>query len=142
MVPTGYLTSLAGLSEPLEFPAWCLYHPSVAWESEDGGLIDHTGPAGYNFIYSILTLGIIVYSYTSRVLLLFPGLVSRSMLRIPTGQPWTLMESKMAALQTVQTATRKRFLGKAAWLGHRLLFSFYIFLVSGAELYTSKIWEV
>jgi hypothetical protein len=52
------------------------------------------------------------------------------------------MESKMAALQIVQTTTRKRFLGKAAWLGHRLLFSFYIFLASGTELYTSKIWEV
>jgi hypothetical protein len=143
MAPIGYLTSSAGLIDiPLDFPAWCLYHPSVAWESEEGGLIHHTGPAGYNFIYSILALGVIVYSYTSRVLLLFPGLVSRSMLRIPTGQPWTSMESKMAALQTVQTTTRKRFLGKAAWLGHRLLFSFYIFLVSGAELYTSKIWEV
>jgi len=143
MAPIGYVTSSAGLIDiPWEFPAWCLYHPSVAWGDEEGGSIDHTGLAGYNFIYSILTLGIIVYAYTSRVLLLFPGLVSRYMLRIPTGQPWTLMESKMAALQTVQTATRKRFLGKAAWLGHRLLFFFYIFLVSGAELYTSKIWEV
>jgi len=157
MAPMGYLTSTAGQGGfipddvangtyigpiPLEFPAWCLYHPSVAWKSEKGGLIDHTGSAGYNLAYSLITLGVVVYSYTSRVLLLFPGLVSRSMLRIPTGQPWALMESKMEALQTVQTTTRKRFLGKAAWLGHRLLFSFYIFLVSGAELYTSKIWEV
>jgi hypothetical protein len=149
MAPIGYLTSSAGeFGEtligpiPLEFPAWCLYHLWVAWKSERGGSIHHTGPAGYNLTYSILTLGVIVYSYTSRVLLLFPGLVSRSMLRIPTGQPWTLMESKIAALQTVQTTTRKRFLGKAAWLGHSLLFSFYIFLVSGAEFYTSKIWEV
>jgi hypothetical protein len=77
MAPMGYPTSSAGLGVlfgggrpvigpiPLEFPAWCLYHPSLVWASEEGGLIDHTGNAGYDFAYSFLTLGLLVYGYTS-----------------------------------------------------------------------------
>lgn len=117
MAPMGYANSAYGYwgftntttsqtlgPIPMEFPAWCLYHPSLKWEDENGLPMMHKGTFGYNTSYGVLTLGIILYGYTSRVLLLFPASISRLRLRISFGQPWLALESGLAKLQTLKNA--------------------------------------
>jgi hypothetical protein len=160
MTPMGYINSAYGSwgfinttgdtqgPFPVEFPAWCLYHPSLEWEDENGLPMIHKGASGYNAIYGLLTLGIILYGYTSRVLLLFPGFLSQSTLRIPSGQPWLALESMLANLQTLKrikgtpVTCSAIFVRLCAWLGHVLLYSFCILIISRKQVYGSKIWEV
>jgi hypothetical protein len=161
MAPMGYANSGYGYSGfiittigntqgpiPMEFPAWCLYHPFLEWEDENGQPMIHKGTFGYNAIYGVLTLGIILYGYTSRVFLLFPGLISRFTPRIPSGQPWLALESALANLQTLKHAKATPitcsaiFVRICGWFGHVLLYSFCILIISGKQAYGSKIWEV
>ncbi|KAE9366513.1 hypothetical protein N431DRAFT_429379 [Stipitochalara longipes BDJ] len=163
MAPIGYLTSAYGYYGmltrngddfqghgpiPAEFPAWCLYHQSIEWEDEDGGLMFHTGTYGYNILYMVISLGIIIYGYISRLLLLFPSIASGSVLRTPPGQPWIWIESQLAELQAFCNAgqailTRTEALVKRmARLGHFLLYSFYILIVSGKHVFGSRTWEL
>lgn len=101
MAPVGYLQeAFSDTPIPSEFPAWCLYHPSIKWYGNNGVGEIIKGIAGYNVIYSAFTIFIILYGYFSRVFLLFPrtmsGLLFHTILRIPPGQPWIFIESKLA----------------------------------------------
>ncbi|CZR66579.1 uncharacterized protein PAC_16480 [Phialocephala subalpina] len=158
IAPLGYLSSAYGTygfqaSEdspvqgpiPMEFPAWCLYNPSVTWADENGQPMVHVGTYGYNLSYIIITIGIIFYGYTSRVALLFPGFVSRSVLRIPSGQPWIWFETKLAGIQAFRHPRSSRasgFFRCIAGVGYAFLYSIYILVVSGKHVYGSKTWEL
>jgi hypothetical protein len=163
MAPLGYISSAYGFYGlgnlgyeddqiqgpiPAEFPAWCLYHPSIEWDGEDGLPILNTGSLGYNKTYIAFTLGVIIYGYTSRVLLLFPGLVSESFLRIPPGQPWVSFELVLEKLKTRSDRTLARathtatFITTVARLTHGFLYSLYVLILSGKDVYGSKPWEV
>jgi hypothetical protein len=158
MAPIGYLVSPSSAEAsyghyPIrpEFPAWCLYRPSIEWESSlfgprefsvpEYGPIDHS-TSGYNIAYTVLTFGIIIYGYLSRVILLFPGLASRSVLRIPEGQPWLAIESKLAKLGSLSYTSANQVVRMLASLSRRLIYSFSVLIVAGKQLYGSKVWEV
>jgi hypothetical protein len=147
MAPVGYLTAeipeftanYTGI--PLGFPAWGLYHPSLEWLDETDNPILHT-VAGYNIIYSVLTMGVIIYGYFSRVLLLFPAFLTRSLLRIPAGQPWALIEVGLVQLQSLRVTASNWLLRLFAFTGHGVLLPIYVLSVSDKRIYGSKIWEV
>lgn len=156
MAPVGYITSFSRIDDiaglPVEFPAWCLYHPKIDWRSDintsgsigytiDDSWILHTA-SGYNSIYVAFTLGIIIYGYLTRVLLVLTDNVSKSIFHIPPGQPWKSLESILLGFQSLRAVTRKRYYHRILGSGHKLLYSFYVLLVVGVQLYTSKFWEV
>lgn len=168
MAPVGYINSVYGywgsitvgnynstfyevtseLPIPLGFPAWCLYHRAAEWEDEDGVPIVKSTPYGYNVTDVVLTLGLIIYGYITRVALLFPGLFLRSMLRIAPGQPWGWVESGLQRFQILHDARRSPttpagcFVNVLKKLGNMPLYSFYVLVVSGTQVYGSKIWEL
>jgi hypothetical protein len=163
MAPLGYISSAYGFYGlgnpgyrndtiqgpiPAEYPAGCLYHPSTEWDGEDGLRILNTGNLGYNKAYIVFTLGLIIYGYISRVLLLLPGLASEYLLRIPPGQPWVSFELGLEKLKTRSDRTPVRvtrtttFITGVARLTRGFLYSFYVLLLSGKHVYGSKIWEV
>jgi hypothetical protein len=108
--------------------------------SRKGPVVHST--SGYNLPYAFLTLGIIIYGYFSRVALLFPGLVSRSVLRIREGQPWLAIDSKLAKLESLSETSAKQLVRKLASLGRRLIYSLTILIVAGKQLYGTRTWEV
>ncbi|KAE8441095.1 hypothetical protein EG329_005890 [Mollisiaceae sp. DMI_Dod_QoI] len=157
MAPVGYLTSAYGYwgsddpvfgSIPLEFPAWCLFHGSSEWKDEIGKPMIHTAPYGYNTTYIVLSVGLIVYGYTFRVILLFSGSMARFLLRIPPGQPWILLESAWSKLtgcddlRLVAIQHTPTFLGKVKRLLYLFIYSLYILILSGTQFYSSRIWEL
>ncbi len=74
--------------------------------------------------------------------LLFPGLVSRSVLRIREGQPWLAIDSKLAKLESLSETSAKQLVRKLASLGRRLIYSLTILIVAGKQLYGTRTWEV
>lgn len=159
IAPLGYISSAYGAwgfkasknstiqgPIPMEFPAWCLYNPSTVWADKNGEPMVHRGAYGYNMSYILITIGIIVYGYISRVLLLFPGFVSRSILHIPPGQPWGWFEAKLRKIRVfggARSTTRTLgFIKYVARMGHALLYTLRIVVLSGKHVYGSRTWEV
>lgn len=94
----------------------------------------------YNYLYVFLAVFIFVFSYVTRVLLLFTDSLdfSRRVLRKPNGQPWDRIESRLKSLSVgLQT-------GGAPWtkIEYNLLHAMFITLFSASELYHSTIREV
>lgn len=162
LAPTAYFYSAAGslfsnptyldlVPIPIEFPAWCLYHPSVEWvaiyDGTEGERFFFPSPvsenkARYNYTYAMLTLSIVIYGYASRVFLLFPGTIFGTILRIPPNQPWVYIETKLKRLQYIRTNTTNSIQKIIVYISHKLLYMLLVLMAVGNHIYGSKLWEV
>lgn len=144
VAPVGYLISPSKFEDAigLDFPAWCLYHPSLDWKYVKNGVDIIGGKSGYNGIYGVFTLLIILYGDLSRVWLLFPDMQLSNILNISPGQPWLYIETKLERLQHIQASTKHGATKAAALVGYKLTYSLLVFLAAGKQLYGSKTWEV
>lgn len=93
MVPIGYLET--PLKLPIALPAWCLHHPSTEWHDSSD---NHVMRKPYNWVYIALAIGILVFTYCTRVAMLFSKNVAHALLRIPSGQPWKFIDKKLENL--------------------------------------------
>jgi hypothetical protein len=121
-----------------DLPAWCLYRPGIEWRADDYPV----GHKRYNIAYIAVTMSILIHSFVTRVLLLRwdSGRLIHALLRIPLEQPWRMMESWILKLEN--EPGHNLFFRIIKTLGSKLLRSFYDLLVTGHDLYQSKVWEV
>lgn len=140
MVPVGYPMAELGYNLPAQFPAWCLYHPSVEWSTADMLAFGASGPysKSYNWAYIALAAGILVFSYCTRVIIFFSDNVVHTLLRIPPGQPWNFIERMLEKTASMDKSSKNVCFGGI----DRLLRSASIILLSGTDLFGSKVWEV
>lgn len=139
--PIGYLMATGGYyfestDLPAEFPAWCLYNPSAVWNTGHDVNDPTTARMDYNWVYIALAIGILVFTYCTRVIMLFSDNIGYTLLRIPPGQPWIFIEKGLENNATDSSSKR------GARVKDKLLRSASMILLSGNRLYGSKAWEV
>lgn len=89
----------------------------------------------YNWLYVTLALTFILFSFITRVSLLYyesSGFI-HGVLHIPNGWPWTGFELRLRRLED-RTPPRR--------LGFGLVQSFYMLAICANNLYRSQAWEV
>ena len=134
MWPVGYLTTDEQFFYPLQsLPAWCLYQPSIDWKNQYGDLI----PKSYNWAYILLAYGFIIFSFSTRVILLFSEHTSivNGIFRSRVDRLWTYLEGSMNKRSPPGVS-------KFNHLEYKILRSINTLLVAGSHLYHSKVWEV
>jgi hypothetical protein len=139
MGPVGYLTNDS--SQPSQaFPAWCLYQPSLTWNDQD----EFEVPKLYNWVYILLANAIIIFSFATRVVLLFSerSSIAHIIFRSPSDQSWKYFEGSMNRRKFLGLFYKSRFLRALMLVEYRVLRSINTLLVTGSDLYSSKVWEV
>jgi membrane-associated HD superfamily phosphohydrolase len=134
MGPVGYLTSSGNIPE--SFPAWCLYQPTIAWQAGPNLVKE------YNWLYMMLAIGFLLFSYFTRVAALFSD-DDRwyGRYNIPHEKLSGSLNSELRSLESVISA--KRGFRKFTVLTRlKLIRSIYALILAGSDLYSSKIWEV
>jgi hypothetical protein len=137
MGPVGYLTNG---EIPEAFPAWCLYHPSLTWDDLNGTRLQKT----YNSIYICLANGLIVFSFATRVVLLFSERTSidHMIFGSRSDEPWTYLEEYMNRRKVLRLFYKSKVLKSLILVEYKVLRSLNTLLVAGGDLYSSKVWEV
>jgi len=140
MATVGYLVTES--PPPPHFPAWCLYHSSQNWKFLDTLEGDISGTKFYNTFYIAPVIGVLIYTFVTRMVLLsFNSTdISRFVLRISQGQPRKSMESVILRLKDKEP--RKTFMKLMKIVVYKLVCSVYALIVSGSDLYCSRAWEV
>ena len=143
MGPIGYMVTLH--APPPNFPAWCLYQPNLRWtflsEHSDEDTIT-VSEKDYNALYVALVLSILIYCFSTRVLLLFYqriGIFS-FVRRMSRGRAWKSIESMTLKLKDKRDCTP--FVGTIKSVGYKLVCSIYLLTVSGNDVFCSRAWEV
>lgn len=142
LFPMGYINSPTYYADSL--PAWCYYHKdlewrkNLAWESTDREKKEDEWSAidklGYNWLYYVLSIAILIYTFLTRVLWLQTnhlGLFRRFKDAVRTGS-----ERRLSQLRD----NRKDQL--FAYLMYMIGTSLHASLVSSVDLYSSTLWEV
>lgn len=154
MFPIGYI--VGGPQFPLNFPALCLWKPSLDWGWWETGidpegfqwsiLVEKRWPypldKKYASLYVAFTLAVLVYGFASRSILLLSETfsLSRTLLRIPTDQPWKGAESIL--LKLGKQKSHHQWNRVLQMLGYKLLHSIYALFIAGRDMYQSRTWEV
>jgi hypothetical protein len=117
---------------------WCLYRPSLVWVDTLTG--KRISPS-YNWLYVSFAISILFFSFLTRVHALSTNAsLSRTLLRIPKGQPWKRIEKWLEKLQGLTPSNR--ICGVLVTLGEKLLRAIYAILSAVSDLYQSKLWEL
>jgi membrane-associated HD superfamily phosphohydrolase len=132
MWPVGYLTTAQATIYSLQssFPG-CLYKPSITWKDQYGSLLTKS----YNWFYILLAYGLIIFSFATRVLLLFSEhtSIAHRIFRGLIDRLWTYLEGSMDSRRPFE------LLNKSKFLEYKILQSANTFHVAGSELYSSKV---
>lgn len=149
----GWLTSVIHTDEigttyswPLGFPAWCLYYHQLPWGITNffayGRRDEVVFEASYNWLYVIFASSILIFTYVSRVLLLFSGSVSR-ITRIITyllrlnKLPYILGRLRFPKINGIEVSLSSMSKASAKY---KLLRSLYTLALSGKQMYISTLW--
>jgi hypothetical protein len=128
IVPVGWLTSSVSFSQAL--PAWCLYQkPSNTPDLTD---------VPFNGIYVGLAIVILIYSYSTRVILLYSKDDSYGISRLFRDQPYILCESQLQKYEDMERHQRTLLQEMA----YRLLRALCVLFLAITDVYQSSIWEV
>jgi hypothetical protein len=140
MWPVGYLTTSAFTQPSEAFPAWCLYQPSLTWNNQDGFELSKS----YNWLYILYANGLIIFSFSTRVILLFSerSSIAHIIFRSPSDQSWKYFERSMNRRKFLGLFYKSRGLRALMLVEYKVLRSINTVLVTGSDLYSSKIWEV
>lgn len=130
-----------------DFPAWCLYHHQLPWAIkglEYGYWYWFVFEAWYNWLYVVLASAILIFTYLSRVCLLFSGSVSRIICTITcilrlNKLPYILGRLGFPKVNGIEVSLDS--MSKAS-TKYRLLRSLYTLALSGKQMYLSTLWEV
>lgn len=145
----GWLAGLATSKEgvvgntPSDFPAWCTYHPGMSWGYTDRNGIN-TMTVQYNWLYTALTLAILIFGYSTRVLLLFFDHTSQAMhnfsRHLKLNRLWGILTSygipKMRSFESILEAMGR------TWWKYRILRCIYAMVLSFQQLHSSIVFEV
>lgn len=123
-------------SPPMSFPAWCLFRPDIPWMWQD-----HLLDIQYNGTYVVLAFLILVFSYSTRALLLY----YESIGQVVTLAAKFLYFDKLAGLFGIKNMksieSRLNGMGRRKW-SYRILRSLYAIFVACRQTFDSTIWEV
>ncbi|KAH6669543.1 hypothetical protein B0J14DRAFT_657637 [Halenospora varia] len=146
MIPLGYLISI---TSPIgNFPAWCLYRPTLNWRFPVEFTQSPLGknPKAYNWIYIAFTSGVLVYGFLTRIILLsHRSLIPRSYIAclIPDGQPLKWIERLLQRLDERESSGAQTPWGCFVRLAaHKILYAVYAMMIACYDLYGSKTWEI
>jgi hypothetical protein len=140
MGPIGYLTNDPFSQPPQAFPAWCLYQPSLTWNDQSGLELLKS----YNWLYILLANSLIIFSFATRVVLLFSTKTSitHMIFRSRSDEPWNYLEERMNRRKVLRLFYKSKVLRVMMLVEYKVLRSLNTLLVTGGDLYSSKIWEV
>lgn len=123
-------------SPPMSFPAWCLFRPDIPWIWQD-----HLLDIQYNGTYVVLAFLILVFSYSTRALLLY----YESIGQVVTLAAKFLYFDKLAGLFGIKNMksieSRLNGMGRRKW-SYRILRSLYAIFVACRQTFDSTIWEL
>ena len=134
LIPTGYLSVIGPRSDP-SFPAWCLYHHDL-WSQDSGNFDD-----SYDGWYIGITLVFLAFSYSSRVIQLFPAAMAVTY-HWPPVRPSYAFHSWLLSLKK-RAHDSSSILAKMLWvLLYNLFCPTWYALRAMADLWSSLLWEV
>ncbi|TEY86703.1 hypothetical protein BOTCAL_0004g00060 [Botryotinia calthae] len=123
-------------SPPMSFPAWCLFRPDIPWMWQD-----HLLDIQYNGTYVVLAFLILVFSYSTRALLLY----YESIGQVVTLVAKFLCFDKLAGLFGIKNmksiGSRLNGMGRRKW-SYRILRSLYAIFLACRQTFDSTIWEL
>ena len=135
-------------SLPPSFPAWCLYHsrlPQVHLQNNDSFYpYDSMFYVSYNWVYVASASAILIFTYLTRILLLFSWSVPEMihamacLLRL-NKLPSILIRLGFPTLKGIEPTLE--IMNKKSVM-YRLLRSLYTLMLSAKHMYTSTLWEV
>lgn len=136
---------------PKNFPAWCLYNPSVEWQSvkEDDGNPSplDTEASGrvtskrYSWLYISITVGFLIYSFCTRLAILSYRIgVLDLASKLPRGQPAKSIQFALLKLQNNSSPSLLTRYTRS--ICFRLLRALYASMVIYDDLLSSRTWEV
>ena len=132
---TGYSLNPSVPSDPSypsngAIPAWCLYQSDVLWSPEGAA-------PGYDWLYIVILVGYLIFSYLSRAIQISPWLTDWIRTNIST-RPADVCIKRLDRL-----SARAFSSGKLSRVFiHNLLLSLYCVLKATADLYNSILFEV
>lgn len=139
--PLGYFASYTPPWYSL--PAWCLYHADIEWNRlfRTNDYEEFKSEKTYNWAFIAFTMGLLVYSFCTRAILLCKNGSSHVVFCMPPGQPWRWIESKMGKFRGNGTG-RRAIVRKARTAWYKVLRANYVLIIATHELYRSRLWEV
>ena len=115
------------------FPAWCLFHPNISATAGN--------QTPYNSCYIGITLGFLIFSYTSRTIQLFPT-ATAVVLRWTRARPSSLLQTWIASVEH-HALKPSNVLHRVLWaLLYRFILSLSCMLEAMTDLWSSLLWEV
>lgn len=116
-----------------EQPAWCLFHPDL-WAAR-------LEPPRYNSIYVGFALAILLLSYSTRAILLFP-IASGGMQKFLRAWSTRYLDYIISQDHRIQKSAHMKCLRLAWRLYYKICYSVYVLHALSIDLYFSMFWEV
>lgn len=123
-------------SPPMSFPAWCLFRPKTPWMWQNHLLDIH-----YNWTYVVLAFVILVFSYSTRALLLYFDSIGQAMTMMAKFLWLDKLASRFGITNMRSIGSRLNGMGRRKW-SYRLLRSLYATSLACRQTFDSTIWEV
>ncbi|KAF7917177.1 uncharacterized protein EAE98_010282 [Botrytis deweyae] len=123
-------------SPPMSFPAWCLFRPEIPWMWQN-----HLLDIQYNWTYVVLAFLILVFSYSTRALLLYFESIGQVMTLVAKFLWFDKLAGLFGITNMKSIGSRLNGMGRRKW-SYRLLRSLYAISLACRQTFDSTIWEL
>ncbi|TGO23057.1 hypothetical protein BPAE_0145g00060 [Botrytis paeoniae] len=123
-------------SPPMSFPAWCLFRPEIPWMWQN-----HLLDIQYNWTYFVLAFLILVFSYSTRALLLYFESIGQVMTLVAKFLWFDKLAGLFGITNMKSVGSRLNGMGRRKW-SYRLLRSLYATSLACRQTFDSTIWEL